>query len=79
MKHRICDNCGTNITKEIEEYGAKGEFLLKNNIQHKDFDFCDEDCRKQYHDENCDEYYNESDQVSSTCLNCGWSEECPEL
>ena len=79
MNHRICDKCDFNITREIEEFLPSGDYLKKNNIHYNGKDFCDEDCRKEYHDENCDDYYKESDQVSSTCLNCGYHSEHSEL
>ena len=82
--HRVCDQCECNITKTIEDYQDGGDYLLKHNIHNGELDFCDEDCQKEYHQKVCeqtgDPNSNDSDGATfSTCLDCGYTTESPEL
>ena len=74
MINLICDQTGFNITEAIEDYGE-----YKDYIVYKDKHFINETAQKEYHKENCSEEYWVSDQVSSTCVNCGLYSEHPDL
>ncbi len=80
MKKHYCDNCDTPVEYNFE-FNDGAEFITYNTGYDGEdhyLAFCNEDCREEYH-KDCDDSYLDSDDVSSTCINCGIYHEIPNL